>query len=50
MLDYENGHVENAEVQKLKYGNGITEVRRKAVYQCLVSSTDYTTTVLRPCR
>ena len=34
------GQVENAEtemeVRKQKYGNGNTEVRRKAAYQCLV--------------
>ena len=27
------GQVENAEVRKPKYGNGSTEVRRKAAYQ-----------------
>ena len=40
-----NGQVENAEVRKRKYGNGSTEVRRKAASRCLVP---YWLT-LRPC-
>ena len=38
--DHTSGQVENAEMEtevwKRKYGNGNTEVRRKAVYRCLV--------------
>ena len=38
--DQTSGQVENAEMEtevwKWKYGNGNTEVRRKAVYRCLV--------------
>ena len=35
-----SGQVENTEVRKPKYGNEITEVRRKSSYQCPVPSPD----------